>query len=167
MRRMIFGIALGLCLLSVTSLAPAQRNPFSPPFPAYRSPSVFPPAFRLRAREVVEGWYLRYLGRDLDPGAAVWIDQLRRGENPSAVLAGILGSDEYYQQSGSTPRRFIDRLYIDVAGRRIDGREMDQMLQRLRFSDRQQVAYELLLRYPNAVLNPMAEGNDVRRPWLP
>jgi len=167
MRGMIFAIVLGLCLLSVPGLAPAQRNPFRPPFPAYRPPSVFPPAFRLRAREVVQGWYLRFLGRDLDPGAAVWIDQLRRGENPTAVLAGILGSDEYFQASGSTPRRFVARLFIDVAGRRVERREMDRMLVRLRFSDRQQVAYELLLRYPNAVLNPMVVGNDVRRPWLP
>jgi hypothetical protein len=66
----------------------------------------------------VQGWYQQYLHRPLDPlGAQVWVNQLRSGAPPGTVLAGILGSDEYYRRCGGNEAAFVTGLYTDLVGR--------------------------------------------------
>src|SRR5436309_1458454 len=68
------------------------------------------------ANTLVGSWYLKFLGRTPDAGRAYWVRQLQAGNAPETVLAGILGSDEYYVRGGSTPEGFVQRLFADVAG---------------------------------------------------
>ena len=137
------------------------------PAPPWRPPTT-PSSFRDLADEVVNSWYMRFLGRGIDPtGKRSWAVQLRRGADPTTVLAGILGSDEYYELSGGTPRNFVDRLYMDVARRRPNPREMDAALRRLRFANRQDVAFEVLTRFPDAVFSTLPRGYEFQRPFLP
>jgi len=116
--------------------------------PEYRAT----PAYRGDADALVSAWYQRYLGRDMDPGASGWIDQVRIGADPSTVLCRILASDEYYQRGGATPSGFVERLYVDVADRRPSREEMDSTLNRMASVDRQGVAYEMLRQHPEAVM---------------
>ena len=71
-----------------------------------------------RPERQVEEWYQTYLGRPADAtGLRNWGGQLRRGVRSNVVLAGILGSPEYYQYKGATPRRFAVGLHLDLVGR--------------------------------------------------
>ena len=108
---------------------------------------------RGEALRVVAGWYERFLGRELDPGADLWVQALRRGEEPEKLLAAILGSDEYYTRSGRTPDGFVRQLYVDVARRRPTPREMRFWAGRATSRPREDVAYDILMR----------EGRDWRR----
>src|SRR5262249_31634070 len=58
---------------------------------------------------LVDFWYRAYLGRPAlnDPGSAAWINMLRRGTPPASVLAGILGSREFFNRVGGTMPAFI------------------------------------------------------------
>jgi hypothetical protein len=68
--------------------------------------------------ELVQSWYLRYLGRQADPcGLNHWVKHLRCGERPEEVEALILASDEYYHRNGCTPEGFVNGLYRDILGR--------------------------------------------------
>ena len=109
--------------------------------------------YQVDAEALVNAWYHRYLGRDMDPGAAGWMDKIRiGGEEPSAVLSGILASPEYYQRGGGTPSGFVNQLYADVAGRQPSRGEMGVALNRLGVVDRQGVAYDVLRQHPEAVM---------------
>jgi hypothetical protein len=137
------------------------------PAPPWRPPTT-PSSYRDLADEVVNSWYLRFLGRGIDPtGMKSWAVQLRRGADPTTVLAGILGSDEYYDLSGNTSQNFVNRLYLDVARRRPNPRELDAALRRLRVANRQDVAYEVLSRFPDAVFSTLPRGYEFQRPFLP
>jgi hypothetical protein len=62
-------------------------------------------------------WYQRYLRRRIDPeGARNWAAVLRT-QGPTAALAGILGSDEYFQILGSNAPAFVAGLYQDALRR--------------------------------------------------
>src|SRR5262249_26031790 len=68
-------------------------------------------------QQVVE-WYQTYLGRYPDAtGLRNWGGMLDAGYPRNAVLAGILGSAEYYQLKGGTPTRFVRGLCREVVGR--------------------------------------------------
>jgi hypothetical protein len=160
MRRLL---VLGLPVLFLLTLP--GENLF--PAPPWR-PSTAPSSYRDLADDVVNSWYMRFLGRGIDPtGVRSWANQLRRGADPTTVLAGILGSDEYYDLAGGTPRGFVDRLHMDVARRRPNPRELDAALRRLRFAYRQDVAYEVLTRFPDAVFSTLPRGYEFKRPFLP
>jgi hypothetical protein len=80
----------------------------------------------------VQTWYERYLHRSVDPtGAKAWGDKLRSGASPLAVEAGILGSEEYYQNHASNSVGFVRGLYSDVLGERPTVRQIDIWLDRL------------------------------------
>jgi len=98
------------------------------------------------ANETVGRWYQRYLHRPADPYAAGWVQALQQGQRPEQVLAGILGSDEYYRSAGGTPTAFVRQLYEDVNGRRPTGREVDYWARRLYSDSRTDVAYSMLTR---------------------
>jgi hypothetical protein len=118
--------------------------------PSYGTTSQYSTTPQFDANALVNAWYRHYLGRDMDAGAQGWIDHLQNGRDPTWVLSAILGSDEYYQRSGSTPRGFLDHLYQDVAGRRLSSSEV--ALQAFNSSARMGIAYDLLQRNPQAVM---------------
>jgi hypothetical protein len=125
-------------ILASASLVEAQY------YPQYYPPSMAP----ADPQTLVNSWYLRYLHRNADPGAAGWVQSLRRGHSPEEVLATILSSDEYYLDAGNTPFSFIRQLYIDLFGRQPSAQEVGYWLRRLRFDSRKDIAYQLLTRYP-------------------
>src|SRR5262245_31208609 len=69
----------------------------------------------------VDSWYRTYLGRTAlnDPSAIGWVIQVRQGYPPKAVIAGILGSDEYFQRVGGTMPAFIQAVAREAVGRPI------------------------------------------------
>jgi hypothetical protein len=97
---------------------------------------------------LVRSWYQRFLHRDVDPGYIGWVNALNSGSSPTTVLSEILGSDEYYNAAGGTPQGFVQSLFRDIAGRTATEREYRSLLPRLSFGNRNEVAYTLLLRYP-------------------
>jgi hypothetical protein len=100
----------------------------------------------------VQGWYLRYLHRDVDPsGIQTWTDALASGNSPTMVLSTILGSDEYVQYNGDTPEGFVRGLYLDIVGREPSSREYRYWLRKLQYEQYRDVAYEMLTRYPQGV----------------
>jgi len=119
------------CLLLPLSL-PAQ-----PPYPPGAG-----------ADELVREWYGRFLHRAPDPQAAVWSDQLRAGSAPDAILSQILGSSEYYGLAGNDPAGFVRRLHTDLTGRPPGPGETAAWVRQLYGHDRQDVAYQMLHRYP-------------------
>jgi hypothetical protein len=51
---------------------------------------------------VVDNLYATYLGRAPDPiGLAGWTNDLKQGASDQEVLAGIIGSNEYFQHIGA------------------------------------------------------------------
>ena len=75
---------------------------------------------------------------------------------PDRILAGILGSDEYYLRSGGTPQGYVQTLFTDVNGRQPTAAEYGFWVNRLvqvggaapDFEQRVDLAYEMLARYP-------------------
>jgi hypothetical protein len=128
-----------------TYVAPTYVVPEYPASPQYSA------GYQADPTALVSAWYQRYLGRDMDSGASFWIDQIRSGAEPSAELAGILAGDEYYQRAGATPNSFVERLYVEVAGRRPSQGEMDVALSRIGFLGRIGVANGVLQQFPDAV----------------
>src|SRR5262245_59977618 len=104
----------------------------------------------------------------MDPAAQGWAGRLDAGEAPELVLSGILGSDEYYRRAGSTPRGFVQRLFRDVTGRAPSAREVSYWAGRMRFDTRDDVAYEVLTRYPPTYGKVTVERTyEYRRPYYP
>jgi hypothetical protein len=96
--------------------------------------------------QLVQSWYARYLGRQVDPnGLSIWVQQVR-SYGPVQAQAGILGSDEYYARHGSRPEGFVQGLYADVLGRAASRREMHSWVSRLWVDsgNRAQLAQEFL-----------------------
>lgn len=95
---------------------------------------------------LVTGWYRTYLHRRPDmEGLNNCIYQLRSGETPDGVKAGLLGSGEYYQLHGSRPDGFIAGLFNDTLGRAPTRQDMDYWLNRLdQVGNRQTLALEFL-----------------------
>jgi hypothetical protein len=97
---------------------------------------------------LVDYWYRTYLGRPGDQGMTTWVDQLNQGAPPDAVLAGILGSPEYYARAGSTPEGFISRLYADILKRPATSSELGYWVPRMYTEDRSTIADTLLTQNP-------------------
>jgi hypothetical protein len=99
-----------------------------------------------RNADIVEGWYRHYLGRCAEPaGLRNWAHQLQATRSPDAVLAGILGSDEYYQRHGACPAGFVKGLYEDHLGRCPAPAEVDSWVSVLgRCHDRGKLALQFL-----------------------
>src|SRR5207249_1271157 len=100
---------------------------------------------------LVQNWYRQFLDRDAEPaGLASWVDQLRRGQPPAAILAAILASDEYYQRAGSTPEGFVQALFRDLTGQVPPPQEFREWVRRVRPENRKEIAQDLLQRSPQA-----------------
>jgi hypothetical protein len=89
------------------------------PYPRQRYYEPYPPQRYDATGAQIEAWYQRYLHRSADPtGLQAWGERLRNGEPRFSVEAGILGSDEYFQNHGNDQAQFIRGLFNDVLGRR-------------------------------------------------
>jgi hypothetical protein len=101
---------------------------------------------------LVDSWYRMYLGRSAlnDPGSAGWIYLLRRGTSPASVLAGILGSPEYFNRVGGTMPAFITAVYREVVGRPPTPGELRFWLRRAYTQSRRDIANEILAQNPGA-----------------
>src|SRR5437899_3120013 len=128
MRRFI--VPAFVCVLLCTGSAAAQ---------VYQDNSV----------AVVRGWYAQFLHREAEPsGLTGWSDMLRNGAQPADVLANILGSDEYYLNAGSSNDGFVRSLYRDLAGREPSTSELNYGMMQLSGSGNRDVAYAMLLQFP-------------------
>jgi len=166
MRR--YALIACLVVLCTTALANAQpRAPYHWYHEGHRR------AYPESPDQLVQSWYQRYLHRETDyAGAKGWIDALRRGDSPEAVLAMILSSEEYYGNAGNSPIGFVQRLFLDIAGRAPTPQELDYWARRrMHQTDRRDVAYAVLLRFPGSWESPPAYPDysryDHRRPTWP
>jgi hypothetical protein len=138
---------------------------------------------------LVDSWYRAYLGRSAlnDPASAGWINLLRRGSAPAPVLAGILGSDEYFNRVGGTMPAFIRAVYREAVGRPATPGELRFWLRRANVQSRRDIANDILAQNPGAgivvtlpgVVAPPSGGfpgwsrdrwsrrTDFRRPFFP
>jgi hypothetical protein len=109
-----------------------------------------------QSQAVVADWYNRYLHRAMGAEAVGWAQDLDQGQDPAKLLAGILGSDEYYIRCGSTIQGYISTLFADVTGRQATAAEYNFWLSRLaqvggaapNYEERLDLAYAMLMRYP-------------------
>lgn len=128
---------------------------FSSLFFAIPSSAQYPPPLQQALPQaqaaLVRNWYLRFLNREPDPqGLNGWTNALLQGAQPAQVLTGILGSQEYYQRAGSTPEGFVVTLYRDLLYRDPSNPEMVHWARRTALRGHTAVAYELLVRHPQA-----------------
>jgi hypothetical protein len=107
--------------------------------------------------DLVRSWYERFLNREPDRSAGIWIRMLQSGEALEAVLARILGSDEYYRVAHATPESFIQTLYqhLVYGGQNPPGTpdrppDYGYWLRLMRYESREDVAYKMLMRYPQS-----------------
>jgi hypothetical protein len=121
-------------ILASASFAPAQY--------------YYPPAAPSSPQALVATWYEHYLGRQPDAGAASWVRSLQMGRPPEQVLSTILSSQEYLRRAGGTRPGFIQQLYLDIAGRQPSPQELGYWMGRMRFDSRKDVAYQLLIFFP-------------------
>jgi hypothetical protein len=119
--------------------------------PAVASPQVYGDP-----NSLVNYWYENYLGRAPDPGSAGWVTALNQGQPADTVLAGILGSDEFYARSGSTPQGFVALLYNDILKRPPAAGELNYWVQRMYTSDRAAIADAILTQNPGVWVAPAA-----------
>jgi len=111
----------------------------------------YPPAALVSSpQSLVDSWYRHYLHRPPDQAAAGWAESLAKGQEPEALLATLLSSREYYAAGGDTPTGYIRELFADLVNREPTARELDYWVRRLRFSSRRDVAYDMLVRYPQS-----------------
>jgi subtilase family serine protease len=70
---------------------------------------------------LVSGWYQTFLDRAADSdGLGYWMGALGSGSTDEQAIAGILGSSEFYFDSGGTPDGFVSAVYEDLLGRSPD-----------------------------------------------
>ncbi len=121
----------------------AHAQQFYQPAPMYQPAPVVVQSPQL---QLVGAWYIRYLGRGMDPGAIAWVRQLECGKPAPLVLSHILGSPEYFQKTGCNPVGFVASLYADVLSRPAAPQEIQSWLVRLGVcrQNRQRLALEFL-----------------------
>jgi hypothetical protein len=114
--------------------------------PAPWHPAGYPRAAQGSPEDLVRSWYVQFLHREPDPLWSVWVEAVRNGQEPNAVLAAILSSQEYYDKAGGTPEGFVQALFQDTTGRRPTPEEMGYWIRRVVDRDRTDVAYAVLTR---------------------
>jgi hypothetical protein len=75
------------------------------------------PEFRY---DQIGNWYEKYLDRTPDLGGLVYWGSQLENESFEPVQAGILGSNEFFNDAGGTNAGFLSALYKDVLGRAVD-----------------------------------------------
>ena len=105
--------------------------------------------------ELVQSWYQRYLHRSGNVNElSGWVTLLNRG-SPEDVEAGILGSDEFYNNHGGTPEGFVRGLFDEVLHRRPTPQEFQRWVTEAsrHLNRRQRVALDFLRTYHAEVAN--------------
>jgi hypothetical protein len=120
---------------------------------------------------MVDSWYRAYLGRTAlrDPASAGWVNLLQQGGQPAQVLAGILGSPEYFNRVGGTMPAFIQAVYREAVGRPATPAELRFWLRRALTQSRRDIAFEILSQNPGAgmvVTLPAVVPGRPRDRWL-
>jgi hypothetical protein len=150
MRASILSAVLGVLMLPAAASAQYPRQVYSPappaPVPVAPVPAQFDPD---AAASLVRHWYRVYLNREGDPGGvATWVESLRQGNAPESTLATILASDEYYRKAGGTPEGVVQKLFVDITGRRPTSWDEAYWVDRMYRGERMDVIYDLLVRHP-------------------
>jgi len=71
--------------------------------------------------DVVDAFYVEYLGRHSDPGGLNdWVNLMQGGYNAEQIRSGILGSPEYFADTGGTNTTFVTALYQSFLSRAPD-----------------------------------------------
>jgi hypothetical protein len=79
--------------------------------------------------QLVDGWYLKYLGRTAgDWEDQAWVKALLDGASEEQVLGVILSSEEYFNHTSTLPsasglspnQAFVEALYVQLLGRQAD-----------------------------------------------
>lgn len=126
------------CLVRISAVALLSLAPLAAWAQVYGDPNA-----------LVDYWYRTYLGRPPDPaGAAGWVNALNQGTPPDQVLAGMLGSAEFYSRAGSTPQGYITLLYQDILGRPPTVSELNFWVSRMYTQDRTTIADQILTQNP-------------------
>jgi hypothetical protein len=69
----------------------------------------------------IDGLYRSILGRPSDAeGRAYWLDKVRKGTRLDQIAAFFYGGAEYFEAVGSTNRKYVNALYVDILGRTAD-----------------------------------------------
>ncbi len=106
------------------------------------------------AADLVDSWYIRYLGRHVDPaGLSDQLRAIRHGTPLDVIEACILASPEYYIRNGNTPEGFVAALYRDVLGRRAGAHEFSRQVNHVLSEGRNAAALRVLAeRNPTVVV---------------
>ncbi len=81
---------------------------------------------------LILNYYQMYLGRAASAGEiAPWVNYLQHGGNDNQVLAGFLGSTEFYQHVGNNPTAYVKALYTDLLGRAADSAGLSGWVQQV------------------------------------
>ena len=105
---------------------------------------------------------------DGDASAQQSVDRLRSGMSPEQTLSLILGSPEYYLRICHADERYwVRRAFTDLAGRPPTPREYQRWLGELYATNRNYVAYDLVVRFPQSVRGggPYEPDYDYARPF--
>jgi hypothetical protein len=71
--------------------------------------------------DLVSSWYQKYLGRAVDPGGLAGnVASLLAGFTDEQVIAGLVGSGEYFTKNGGTDLSFLQAAYLNILGRKLD-----------------------------------------------
>jgi hypothetical protein len=139
-------------------LAPIKQvnvaAPANPPDPPGNGPAIGQNlttlAFQLLTSKenrinVVQGYYQQYLGQSPDSASRTHaVQALAAGTTRESVLAGILGSPDYFAAHGNDNSQFIAALYHDLLGRLATPIEIQTGLALLGHFSRSQVALGIL-----------------------
>jgi hypothetical protein len=117
-------------------------NPLLP----HRDAVVFGVLNSTEARaDEIGNYYIRFLGRLADTdGMSYWQGRLAGGARQEDVMAGILGSDEYFNRHGGTNAGYVQGLYADLLGRGAGQSEIDYWVGQINGSSRGSVAYAIM-----------------------
>jgi hypothetical protein len=96
---------------------------------------------------LVQSWYKHYLGRDAMNGEEQgWVNLLMQGQTEEQVLAGIVGSGEFFDRaqnlmsSGTQNERFVQALYSTLLNRTASAGEVSGWVNALASAGRDGVA---------------------------
>jgi hypothetical protein len=95
--------------------------------------------------DLVDSWYVRYVGHHADPMTlSEQVRALRHGVSLDAVEASVLASPEYYVRSGATPEGYVAALNRDVLGRSAGPFEFNREVRDVLTVGRTAVAMQIL-----------------------
>lgn len=81
---------------------------------------------------LINDYYQRYLSRiPSQSEMTAWLEYFARGKSEEDLPVTLLSSTEFYERSGSTDARFIDRMFRVVVNRAPSNEETNQWLQKL------------------------------------